>query len=183
MASAETFSDPPAIRARWVVGVFIATVLLVLWCRPAVAAPSGFTFCAGELAYCELSGTDVYVTFGAGEGACDLTAGTCAGSYSPPVRYASGFSNTCRADVLGISTDPAPGVAKACYWIASGSATPPPDPASSPASSPSGSTLLTMSPAEGAAWSAAIIGVWAAAFFFRALIRALNAGDPVHYDD
>lgn len=127
MASAETFEDPPRAEPRKVLLAFLLVVLLVLVCRPAVAAPSGFTHCAAENSYCELSGVDVYITFGAGEGSCDFTALTCTGSYSPPVRYAVGYSNPCRADLLGVSTDPAPGVLKSCFWIAAGG-TPPPDP-------------------------------------------------------
>lgn len=160
MASADTFEAPPSMRARWVLIPFVAMALLVLWCRPASAAPSGFTFCANELAYCELSGTDAFITFGAGEGACDLTAGTCTGSYSAPIRYSTGFSNTCRGDVLGLTSDPAPGVAKACFWISAGGATPPPDPASVPASSPTVNPWEMPSSAElGAAFSWGLTGV------------------------
>lgn len=110
-------------------------VLALVISYPAAAAPSGFTFCSGEGEACDLRGVDAYVTFGAGEGSCSLTAGTCTGTYAPLIRTGGGeFYVVCRQDLF-TGPDPAPGVGKSCFWAPAGGATPP-DPASSPASSP-----------------------------------------------
>lgn len=46
-----------------------------------------------------------------------------------------------------------------------------------------GSSPFLLSLEDGFAWSVAIVGVWAAAFAVRALIRALNAADNATTDE
>lgn len=113
----------------------ILAALALAFTVPSFAAPSGFTFCAGEGEACDLRGVDAYVTFGAGEASCNLTAGTCTGTYTPLIRTGGGadFYVVCRQELF-VGPDPAPGVGKSCFWAPAGGTTSA-DPASSPASS------------------------------------------------
>lgn len=132
-----TIEGPAASRrtVQEVVLFLLVIVLSVLAAAPAYAAPSGFTFCAGEGEACDLRTLTGYVTFGAGEGSCDLTAGTCTGTYTrlSAVAPENVFYTTCRLELFA-GPDPAPGVAKSCFYIASGAGGSSAGGASSPAS-------------------------------------------------
>lgn len=163
-------------RVRQLVLLLLVVVFCLLANR-AYAGPSGFTFCSGEGEPCNLSGVDAFVTYGSGDAACDIAAGTCTGTYSPLYRF-DHVNFTCGLAQFG-GVDPAPGVLKICYWIsAGGTATPPPPPASTPAPSSGQSAFpWSLTAEDGLALSVAILGVWATAFAVRAAIRALGSDD------
>lgn len=153
----------------------LVVVLSLLASEKACAAPSGFSFCSGEGEACDLRGVDAWVTFGAGEGSCDVTAGTCSGSYSPVIRTGGGeFYVVCRQELF-TGPDPAPGLPKSCFWSAVGAPSP-----GGGASSPSSSTSTDpfhLSAEDGAVVAAFIFTVWGAAYAWRAAIRSLDAAD------
>lgn len=180
-----TIEHVPADRrtVREIVLLLLVCVLAML-ANTAHAAPSGFTFCSGEGEPCDLRNINAYVTFGAGEGSCDLSSGLCTGTYSPLIQVdsTSNFYVVCRLSLFP-GSDPAPGVGKSCFWIASaGTSTSPPAPAASGTTSSSAAVFpWSLTAEDGLVLGAAILSVWAAAFAARAAIRALgsdnNGGD------
>jgi len=94
----------------------VIVLVLALLSGAAHAAPTGMTLCAPEGEACDLRGIDAWVTFGTGSGSCDISATTCTGSYTPPIRTGGGeFYVVCRLELFA-GPDPAPGEAKACYF-------------------------------------------------------------------
>lgn len=145
------------------------------------AAPAGFTFCAGEDAMCTVS-APAWVTVGAGEGTCAVGSGLCTGAYSVLLEVDTSVVCSVTGALSSLAgyplQDPAPGQVKSCFYQLKGDA---PDPG---ASAPSGvgtalilPAWLDLSAADGLMLAGAIIGVWAAAYFWRAAMDALSVAD------